>query len=250
MKKEDRKLCLLHQQFYMEQQPYSISPLGDSALIIDFGNLIEKRTNQKVLAMAMMLEGAAVIGVKDIVPAFSSITIHYDVVAVLKQNYAASAFTMLKDQLENLLLKQNISFMEESRKLRVPVCYAEKYAWDIRDVALHAKLTVEEVVLLHTQRTYRVYMIGFLPGFAYMGEVDERIAVPRKAEPRLQIEAGAVGIAGKQTGIYPIASPGGWQVIGKTPLCIFDKDKEDPVMFAAGDEVEFFSITEDELENY
>jgi inhibitor of KinA len=93
-------------------------------------------------------------------------------------------------------------------------------------------------------------MVGFLPGFAYMGEVDERIAVPRKAEPRQKIEEGYVGIAGKQTGIYPLTSPGGWQIIGKTYLKLFDKDKEQPSLFAPGDEVQFFSITEDEFDNH
>ena len=108
----------------------------------------------------------------------------------------------------------------------------------------------DEIVRLHTERIYKVYMIGFLPGFAYMGEVDERIAMPRKQQPRTNVEAGSVGIAGIQTGIYPLTSPGGWQIIGKTPMKLFDKEKEDAVLLQPGDEINFYSITENEFANY
>lgn len=234
----------------MQQKPYSISPLGDSALFIDFGNVIDESINRKVLALSLAFQKASLVGIRDVVPAYSSITIHYDIAAVIKHAMTKSAFTEIKNQLESLLLKQNESSYKQTTSLKIPVCYAEKYAWDLNDVALQTKLTVEEVVQLHTSRKYRVYMVGFLPGFAYMGEINERIAVPRKSEPRLQIEEGYVGIAGKQTGIYPLTSPGGWQIIGRTPVKLFDKNKEHPVLFAPGDEVEFFAITENEFDNY
>ncbi len=136
------------------------------------------------------------------------------------------------------------------RNLHIPVCYSLKYGLDLPEISKHIKLPVDEIIRLHTAGKYKVYMLGFLPGFAYMGDVDERIAVPRKSEPRLSIEPGSLGIAGTQTGIYPLASPGGWQIIGRTPVKLFDKEKGDAVYFRAGDEVEFYTITEDEFDNY
>ena len=234
----------------MTQLSYSIFPLGDSALVIDFGNIIEENLNRKALAIAHAFQEAGIEGIKDVVPAYSSVTVHYDVTRVVKRTNTATAFETLKDKAETLLLKSTDHFARQIRKIKIPVCYAPKYALDLDDIAAQANIIAEEVVELHTSRTYKVYMVGFLPGFAYMGEVDERIALPRKSEPRQQITEGCVGIAGKQTGIYPLTSPGGWQIIGRTPVKLFDKDKTDPVLFAAGDEVEFFSISEDEFDNY
>ena len=141
-------------------------------------------------------------------------------------------------------------FSLPSRKIKIPVCFAEKYALDIDHISKEKKLPVSEIIRLHTAKKYRIYMIGFLPGFPYMGEVDGRIAMPRKAQPQTKVEAGSVGIAGMQTGIYPLDSPGGWQIIGKTPLQLFNKEKDDPVLLRPGDEIEFYPITEDEFTNY
>ena len=136
------------------------------------------------------------------------------------------------------------------RLIKIPVCYAPTFGWDLAEIAAQTGLLLSEIIEIYTSVKYKVYMIGFLPGFAYMGEVDERIAVPRKREPRLKIEPGCVGIAGRQTGIYPLASPGGWQIVGRTPLKLFDKNKSEAVLLKAGDEIQFFSISEDEFENY
>lgn len=230
--------------------PYSIFPLGDSALIIDFGNVIDEDVNKRVLAIAHAFQEVGIEGIRDIVPAYSSITVHYEIPKVVKPHNVRSAFETLKIKAETLLLKPVEDFAQQRRKIQIPVCYAPKYALDLNQIAVYGKMTPEEVVRLHTSRTYRVYMVGFLPGFAYMGEVDERIALPRKSEPRQQIPEGCVGIAGKQTGIYPLTSPGGWQIVGRTPVKLFDKNKADPVLFAAGDEVQFFSISEHEFDNY
>ena len=229
---------------------YSISSLGDSAVIIDFGNTIEWYINQKVLALCHALEAAAIVGVLDVVPAYSSITVHYDVSRIVKPNTATAAYSALKDNLQKLVSASVENVFTDSRKLRIPVCYNSTFGPDLKEVALFAKTTVQEVIHLHTSRTYNVFMVGFLPGFAYMGEVNERIAMARKPEPRLQIEAGSVGIAGKQTGIYPLTSPGGWQIIGRTPVKTFDKTRAEPVLFTAGDQVEFYSISEDEFDRY
>jgi inhibitor of KinA len=229
---------------------YSISPLGDSALTVDFGNIISAELNKKVLLLVQAIEKAALAAVKDIVPAYSSVTIHYDVISLLKQHKNKSAFTIMSEEIEALLSQPVEAITAVYRSVQIPVCYSLKYAWDLKEIAVVTKLTIEEIITLHTAKRYKVYMIGFLPGFAYMGNVDERIAVPRKLEPRQKIGAGYVGMAGKQTGIYPLTSPGGWQIIGRTPIKLFDKEKEDPVFFRAGDEVRFYSITEDEFYNY
>jgi len=137
-----------------------------------------------------------------------------------------------------------------SRKIKIPVCYAEKYGLDLNEISKQKKISISEIIQLHTAKKYRIYMIGFLPGFAYMGEVDKQIAITRKAQPRINVEGGSVGIAGMQTGIYPLDSPGGWQIIGKTPLKLFDKEKDHTVLLQPGDEIEFYPITEDEFKNY
>lgn len=233
----------------MSQKSYTIIPLGDSALTIDFGNVIDVSINKEVISLYHVIKAAPWLGVKDIVPAYSTVTVHYDVVTVLKSYSGVSAFDAMKNKLEGLLLQKRL-IAKPSRSIKIPVCYTKKYALDVQEITRLTNLSFEEVVQIHTSQKYRVYMVGFLPGFAYMGEVDERIAVPRKRELRVKIEAGFVGIAGKQTGIYPLTSPGGWQIIGRTPLKLFDKAKEDPVLFKAGDEAIFFSITEDEFDNY
>ncbi|MDB5197332.1 MAG: hypothetical protein JWP88_1703, partial [Flaviaesturariibacter sp.] len=140
--------------------------------------------------------------------------------------------------------------MKQHRQLRIPVCYDQAFAPDLKTVAAQAGLSVEEVIHIHTHTSFRVYMIGFLPGFAYMGEVPDAIAVARRSEPRTKVSAGSVGIAGKQTGIYPFDSPGGWQLIGKTPASLFRKKEASPTLFQPGDEVLFYPITINEFTNY
>ena len=234
----------------MNNLSYTIFPLGDSALTVDFGNLIDVAINEEVIRLSELLKAAQLRYVKDIVAAYSSLTVYYDVVDVLRSNPGSSAYDTMKNELSGLFL-QKINFSQKPiRSLRIPVCFAKKYALDVNDICLLTNLSSDEVIEIFTGKKYKVYMVGFLPGFAYLGEVDDRIAVPRKQEPRAKIEPGYVGIAGKQTGIYPLTSPGGWQILGRTPLQFFDKEKEEPVLLRAGDEVEFFPITEDEFQNY
>jgi inhibitor of KinA len=182
------------------------------------------------------------------IPAYSSLSIHYDIVSVKKKAGTLTAFEWIKKQVEERL-EQSISMNAiHDRLVRIPVCYEKEFGMDLLRLAGAKNISVEEVVALHTANTYKVFMLGFLPGFAYMGEVNERIAMPRKPQP-VNIAAGSVGIAGKQTGIYPLASPGGWQIMGRTPLKLFDSDKEEPTLFKAGDSVQFYSIDRDEYEN-
>lgn len=230
---------------------YTIFPLGDCALTIDFGHVIDEEMNKKALALFRELQRLSPPYITDLVPAYSSLSVHYDPVAVLRQEESEkTAFESVSEAVRHLLEQESLYTEEEQpRHIKVPVCYASRCGPDLESLARAKGLTTEEVVHLHTSGEYRVYMLGFLPGFPYMGEVDERIAMERRATPR-RVAAGSVGIAGRQTGIYPMSSPGGWQIIGRTPLKLFHRRDEHPVLFSPGDTVTFYSISEDEFAHY
>jgi inhibitor of KinA len=228
-------------------QPYSIFPLGDCALTIDFGNVISEDINKKVLRLFHHLKTIDDHSIIDLVPAYSSLTVYYDVASF--HHPEKIAFESMADILEQLLAKSFDIPEEKSNFFEIPVCYSKKFALDIGHISEQNEVSPEEIIRIHTSKAYKVYMLGFLPGFTYMGEVDHRIEIARKPTP-IKLFAGAVGIAGKQTGIYPLESPGGWQIIGRTPIKIFKKEHKNPLLFQPGDEVKFYSITEDEFENY
>jgi inhibitor of KinA len=230
-----------------DYQPYSVFPLGDSALTIDFGNIINEDINKKVLKLFHHLKSSGDPYILDLVPAYSSLTVCYDVASVHHQEQ--TSFESMADRIEQLLLNEHSIQEQKSNYFEIPVCYSKKFAIDIDEVSRRNEIAQEDIIRLHSSTTYRVYMLGFLPGFTYMGEVDHRIVVERKPVP-VKLFAGAVGIAGKQTGIYPLESPGGWQIIGRTPVEIFSKDSQQPVLFQPGDEVKFYPITEHEFANY
>lgn len=225
---------------------YVIFPLGDAALTVDFGNNINEDVNQRVLHLFTLLQNALPFAI-DIIPAYSSLTIYYDACAL--HTPTESAFEIVKGKIFPFLNNENVS-LPPQRLIKIPVCYAALFAPDLAELAAKKQLSGDEVVRLHTAKTYRVYTIGFLPGFAYMGKVDEQLATPRRQQPRTQVPAGSVGIAGEQTGIYPLTSPGGWNIIGQTPLKLFDAQQENPVLLQPGDNIQFYSITEDEFANY
>jgi len=228
-------------------QPYSVFPLGDSALTIDFGNIINEDINQKVLRIFHHLKSLADETIIDLVPAYSSLTIYYDVASF--NSPEQTTFETMADRLEKLFSKAANINEQKTNFFEIPVCYSKKFAIDIEYLSEQNKIPVEEIIHIHTSKIYKVYMLGFLPGFTYMGEVDDLIAIERKPVP-VKLFAGAVGIAGKQTGIYPMESPGGWQIIGRTPVKVFNKEDCYPVLFQPGDEVKFYTITEHEFENY
>ncbi len=228
---------------------YQISPLGDSALLIDFGNKIDEDINKQVIGRARQLKDnlAPVI---EVVPAYSSVTVYFDVVKLKKQTPKGKlVYDHLKEAVEQVLLQPLSLEEKQERLIKIPVCYEQEFAPDIHSVGSGNNVSVEDVIALHVSKIYRVYMLGFLPGFSYLGEVDDIIATPRKPAPQ-PVAAGSVGIAGKQTGIYPYASPGGWQIIGRTPLTIFDPHGGEPALLRAGDRVQFFSITANEFTDY
>lgn len=227
---------------------YEIFPLGDGALTVDFGNEISASLNDRVLRIAKTLQGNSFSGLQEIVPAYSSLTIFYDVFTVRKSfPDFATAFEAVKNLAEKAISQpQNLS-NSKPRFVEIPVCYDAEFALDIDFVAQVNKITTAEIIKIHTNQIYRVFMLGFLPGFPYLGELDERIAAPRKTEPRLRVPRGSVGIAGRQTGIYSLESPGGWQIIGRTPLALFDVQSEPPTLLQIGDELQFNEISRQEF---
>jgi inhibitor of KinA len=225
---------------------FTIAPLGDGALTVSFGNVICEETNENVLQLFHRLQNTP-LPFTDIVPAYSSLTVFYDVHAWRTKE--VTAFEKVKEALLPFLQQPAQEKERSGRTIAIPVCYAKAFAPDLEELAAQKALSAEEVIRLHTAKTYRVYMIGFLPGFPYMGKVDGRIATARRSSPRTAIPAGSVGIAGEQTGIYPFASPGGWNIIGRTPLPLFDKDRNEPTLLQPGDSVTIYPISEDAFEN-
>jgi inhibitor of KinA len=183
------------------------------------------------------------------VPGYSSLTIYYDILFIRNiLNKQTTAFEWVSESLKKFIPKENVETGDPQILIKVPVCYEIEFAPDLNFIASQNKISPGEVIYLHASSIYHIYMLGFLPGFAYMGMVDEKISSSRKQKP-VFVEAGSIGIAGKQTGIYPFRSQGGWQIIGRTPLKLFDKEKINPVLFKAGDKVQFYSITKDEFED-
>ena len=235
----------------MDKLPvYNIYPLGDAALIIDFGNNIDETINKLVHSLFFQLQNDPIPGMTEAIPAYSSLTIHYDILFIRKKlNKQTTAYEWISENLKKYISKENIETGDPQLLIKIPACYEHEYAPDLNFIASQNNISPEEVIHLHSSTTYRVYMLGFLPGFAYMGMVDEKISFSRKQNP-VTVEAGSIGITGKQTGIYPLRSPGGWQIIGRTPLKLFDKEKINPVLFKAGDQVQFYSISKDEFEDF
>lgn len=230
--------------------PYRILPLSDSSVLIDYGNTISPEINDRVLELFHALSDHPFPGMIDAVPAYSSLVVFYDVMKVRELNPGIhSAFGWIKMEIENMLLRIVSLPASTLHVMRIPVCYDLSYAPDLLRVCEKTKLKPAEIIGLHTSKTYRVYMLGFMPGFPYMGELDDKLILPRKSIP-VRVLSGSVGIAGKQTGIYPFDSPGGWHIIGRTPVKMFDASGKVPVTVAAGTEIQFYPITEHEYQNY
>ncbi len=226
----------------MKAFAYHIYPLGDSGLTIELGKEINAIINQQVQQLFHQLKQNAIPFVTDIIPAYSSVSLIYNTHSIRKCFPQEQAFDYVKKQLiERLLTLESIQINTSIK--HIPVCYDQSLGPDIISVAAYASITIEELIRLHTATIYTVYMIGFLPGFPYMASVDKKIQMPRKAKPQLIVPAGTVGIAGEQTGIYPLDSPGGWQLIGQTPLLLFDVSKEIPCLLEPGQQVQFYAIS-------
>lgn len=222
---------------------YSIFPLGDSAITIDLGNCIDEQRNMTALALYEWLQAQPVPGVLDIIMAYSSVSVFYDPAALGTEEGYPRMEELLQNAWKEAGATVDLSPAGGAGQLwELPVCYEGEYAPDIASVAEQRGLSAGDVVALHTAVTYRVYMIGFLPGFPYLGSVDQRLQVSRKEQP-VPVRAGGVGIAGMQTGIYPLNSPGGWPIIGRTPVRLFEPHSDPPVRIRSGDWVRFYPVT-------
>ena len=208
-----------------------IVPLGDSALLIQAGDDIDSAINQRVHALSALLNISPLKGVIETVPAYATLLVHYDPLIL--------SFRQLKDYLSEKLTVVQDNLSRKRKQIEVPVSYGGEHGIDLETVARHCRLQIEDVIRIHSERTYTVFMMGFTPGFPYMGKLDDAILMPRLEMPRTRVPAGTVAIAGLQTGIYPIDSPGGWQLIGWTPLQLFNPESETPFLFSPGDEVKF-----------
>ncbi len=220
-----------------------IFPLGDSAVTIDLGNLISEALNLKILAMSQWILERPVHGLRDVITAYSSLTLLYNPLEVTSKQYSHStAYEIMRSLLEQAYREAPAKITQAGEPKQIPVCYDESFGPDLQRISEEKQLSRQAIIQLHSERTYRVYMIGFLPGFAYMGETNALLHMPRKSRP-LPVMAGSIGITGKQTGIYPLDSPGGWHIIGRTPVKQFDPMAEAPVMLQPGDLVRFYPIT-------
>ena len=216
--------------------------MGDRSLLVELGDEITPGINQRVKDLFQSLQHHHLEGVVDVVPCYRSVMIIYDPLK-LELNSLKAWITKLQHAEKSAAIKHH-------RTLKVPVVYGGDHGPDLEWVARYHNITPQEVIQLHTSRTYRVYMIGFTPGHPYLGELPDELATPRKETPRPVVPRGSVGIAQKQVVIYPVQSPGGFQIIGQTPLILFDPDKTPPAFFELGDQVKFYPATEKEMEKW
>lgn len=216
-----------------------ISQISEFSALIEFGNEINEDINRKVRIFCSYINDHPFNGMIEYIPAFSSVSIIYNPLSI----NSLSPFQIVKSILEDILSKLDFSSKDYEHIVEIPVCYDTKFAQDIEYVAEINNITVGDVIKIHCEGRYLVYMIGFAPGFPYLGGMSEKIAAPRRESPRIAIPSGSVGIAGLQTGVYPIETPGGWQIIGRTPLKLFNLHRNPQSLLKSGDIVKFYSIS-------
>ncbi|MEC0242428.1 5-oxoprolinase subunit PxpB [Paenibacillus dokdonensis] len=220
-----------------------IEAMGDSALLIQFGENVDEATNSLVQEAASRLEQYPFPGFQECVPSFTTLTVYYDPLHLNQPAGGGTAFEFVRTIVAGLLQDMETIPATERETIQIPVCYGGEYGPDLAYVAEVNGLDEEDVIKIHTGQDFLVYALGFAPGFPYLGGVPESIAAPRKTTPRLRIPAGSVGIAGTQTGIYPLETPGGWQIIGRTPLALFRPDQDPPVLLKSGQMIRFKAVS-------
>ncbi len=217
----------------------TIKDYGDQAILIEFEAIIDPAIHQQVSQLHKALTSQKHTGIRSCIPAYHSLTVCYAPALIPKKKLT---------DLIHFLFKESTSIDHPTSTLSIPVCYEAPFALDMEFVLQQTQLSKKALIQWHTQTIYQVYLLGFLPGFAYLGRVPEQLFCPRKSHPRLKVPKGAVGLAGYQTGIYPSASPGGWQIIGQTPISVFDIQLEQTFLFEVGNQVQFKAIDKSEFE--
>jgi len=216
--------------------------MGDRGLLLEFGDEISAEVNEKVRRMALAIQAESIEGMIETVPTYRSLLVLY--------NPLILPIDELKKRLIRLEEELKQTSFPDPKLTKIPVLYGGAYGPDLEGVARHLQISPEEIVRLHCSKPYFIYMIGFMPGFPYMGELPDTLITPRLKTPRLSVPAGSVAIAQKQTGIYPMESPGGWQIVGRTPIKLFDPEKDPPALLQMGDLVQFYPIEEKEFESW
>ena len=225
--------------------PPRVVPVGDSAQMLVLAEELDLAANRRAQRIAERIRAAALDGVSDVIAAIVTVTVYFTAQTAAQ---AAARRAQITDALTDALAHADEDAEEDARTVEIPVCYEAPFAPDLADVAAARGLTVDEVVRRHVASTHHVLMIGFTPGFPYIGGLDPEIAVPRRATPRSRVEPGSVAIANTQTAVYPSATPGGWNVIGRTPLRLFDPGREPAALLNAGDRVVFVPVSAEEFE--
>jgi len=226
-----------------------IIPLGDTALLLEIGEAIDESTHKRVQSAWQALAAAPLPGVSELVPAYATLTVFYDPLRVVQAGAPEGGIAdWLTERVRDRLKNPPKTEKYKGRTVEIPVCYGGEFGPDLALIAKQAKLTPDEVIKRHAKADYLVYLIGFAPGFPYLGGLPKELATPRHAKPRMAVPPGSVGIAGNQTGIYPLATPGGWNLLGRTPLKLFRPAEDPPSLLRAGDRVKFCAVTREEFD--
>ena len=229
-------------------QEIQIYSLSERAVTISFGNEISTSIAERISNFNTELHKRPFSGFKTTVSAYCTLTVFYEPMDVLESGLPdQSCFDQVASYLRSIQDGNCTERTAESGRIMIPVYYGGEFGPDLKEVSAYTNLSIDEVISLHSAAVYKVHMIGFVPGFAYLGGMDERLACMRKAQPRAAVPAGAIGIAGKQTGIYPLETPGGWQIIGQTPLRLFEVNRSSPSLLQAGDEIMFRPVSLNEF---
>jgi len=237
-----------------ENMNWELKILGDHALVFSLEEKMSEEIIEKIMVLKKTIESFHFDFIKELIPSYHTLSLVYDIdlfyeneIATINNHsitdFGNALLTAFNSAAENNIIKNSTE-----KIIRIPVCYDERLGIDLENIVSKNKISVDEIIQKHAEEIYLVYCLGFLPGFAYMGKVNERIQIARHATPRKEVMAGSVGIAGMQTGIYPMNSPGGWQIIGRTPLIIFDQDPRVLGKLEAGNRIQFYPISFTEFE--
>jgi KipI family sensor histidine kinase inhibitor len=216
--------------------------MGDRSVLVELGDEISPRVNQNVRELFVGLDHQMIDGILELVPGYRSLLVVFNPLEIELEN--------LKIKIDETARHMGTSELPPPKTIEIPVVYGDEYGPDLEWVAEFQKITTEEVIRLHSEPLYRVYMIGFMPGYPYLGEVPDALVTPRRETPRTHVPRGSVAIAQKQTGIYPVESPGGWQIIGRTPVGLFDPDQKQPSLLEMGDQVKFYAISREDMQKW